>query len=433
MVQQNTAISEIKKKHRFLFSVISFVLLVLFAVIIQYLYRPDVSRYLITDLSVVMIIGFLLLILLLGLAYALRLSRQTVRIMEDYSGRLEKILNIMRDLREEVYGDILLNKIMDYALDITQSDAGSILLLDGDQLVFKVVRGEKAGHLLGMSVPVGKGITGWVADSGRPLRLQDVRKDARFNPEIDATTGFVTKSILCVPLMTKSGVIGVLELLNRRGGHPYRERDEEITVYLAEQAAISIIKTKFLEDQKNYEIHITEMLLESMDSQLPEKKGHARRVAKLSNIIARMLNMSEAEKKRLYFASLLHDVGFLKIHPDETFKKAEYLRHPVLGYEMIRPITFYTDIAAYILHHHERYDGTGYPSRLQGEGIPLEARIIAIAEAFDSMISRVSYRVPVSFEEAVAELQRHAGTQFDPELVETFISNITADSLKNIA
>jgi len=433
MVQQNTAISEIKKKHRVLFSVVSFIVLVLFAVIIQYLFRPAASRFLITDAFVIAIIGIVILILLLGLSFALRLSRQTVRIMEDYSGRLEKILNIMRDLREEVYGDILLNKIMDYALDITQSDAGSILLLDGDQLVFKVVRGEKAGHLLGMSVPVGKGITGWVAENGRPLRIQDVRKDERFNPDIDATTGFVTRSILCVPLMTKSGVIGVLELLNRRGGHPYRERDEEITVYLAEQAAISIIKTKFLEDQKNYEIHITEMLLESMDSQLPEKKGHARRVAKLSNIIARMLNMSEAEKKRLYFASLLHDVGFLKIHPDETFRKEQYLRHPVLGYEMIKPITFYTDIAFYILHHHERYDGTGYPSRLKGEGIPLEARIIAIAEAFDSMISRVSYRVPVSFEEAVTELQRHAGTQFDPELVETFISNISADSLKNIA
>lgn len=432
-VQQNTAIIEIKKKHRILIAVLGFVIFVLFAVIIRYLY-PPVASYLdfLPDVSITLIIAIVFFLSLLGLFFAFRLARQTVRIIDDYSGRLEKILNIMRDLREEVYGDILLNKIMDYALDITQSDAGSVLLMDDNNLVFKIVRGEKAAQLLGTAVPIGKGVTGWVAQNGIPIRIHDVSKDGRFNPAIDATTGYITKSVLCVPLVTKAGVIGVIELLNRKGGHPYRERDEEVTLYLAEQAAISIMKTKFIEDQKNYEIHITEMLLEAMDFQIPEKRGHARRVAKFSNIIARMLNMSEEEKKRLYFASLLHDVGFLKIRVDETFKKEEFMRHPVMGYEMIKPINFYADIAPYILHHHERYNGEGYPSGLKGEDIPLEARIIAISEAFDSMISRVSYRVPVNFDEAIAELKRHAGTQFDPELVETFISNITADYIKNI-
>lgn len=432
MEHQNAAITEIKKKTRILIYIISFVILTLFAVILRYLYQP-VSSLLsfLPEISVTLIISIVFFLSLVGLYLAGVLSRQSIRIIEDYSGRLEKILNITRDIREEVYGDILLNKIMDYALSITQSDAGSILLLDNNILIFKIVRGEKADKLLGTSVESGKGITGWVAEHGVPLRITDVRKDNRFNPDIDAITGYVTKSILCVPLITKSGVIGVIELLNRKGGHLYRQRDEEIITYLAEQAAISIIKTKFFEDQKNYEIHLTEMLLEAIDFQIPEKRGHSKRVARYSNIIARVMNMTEEEKKRLYFACLLHDVGFLKIRVDETFKKEEFMRHPVIGYEMIKPINFYAEIAPFILHHHERYDGYGYPAKLKGEDIPIEARIIAIAEAFDSMISKISYRVPVSFDEAIEELRRNEGTQFDPELVEIFTGNIAPEHVQH--
>jgi len=422
---KNPAIREISRKFRFSLSVVAFVIITLLAVILKYLDTPvSASLGFLPDVSVGMIVGMALFLSVIGLYYSVRISRQVLRIIKDYSSRLEKILSITRDLREEIYGDILLEKIMDYALAITNSDAGSILLLDKDALVFKIVKGERTKSLLGTSVEKGKGISGWVAETGEPARITDVTKDKRFNPDIDAMTGYETKSVLCVPLRTQSTVIGVLELLNKTGGYSYRDRDEEIIIYLAEQAAISILKTKFYEDQKNYEIHLTEMLLEAIDFHIPEKKGHSRRVARYSNIMAKGLNMAEDEKKRLYFASLLHDVGFLKINPDETFKKEEFMRHPEVGYEMIKPINFYEYVAPFILHHHERYDGYGYPSQLKGESIPLESRIIAIAEAFDAMVSPISYRVPVSFQEAIDELRRKSGSQFDQELVEIFATNV---------
>jgi HD-GYP domain-containing protein (c-di-GMP phosphodiesterase class II) len=106
------------------------------------------------------------------------------------------------------------------------------------------------------------------------------------------------------------------------------------------------------------------------------------------------------------------------------------MRHPVVGYDMIKQINFYADIAPVILYHHERYDGHGYPSKLKGEDIPIEGRIIAIAEAFDSMISISSYRVPVSFNEAIEELKRKSGSQFDQELVEIFAENIDSSCIK---
>ena len=422
---QNSVVQEISRKFRLSISVVAFVIITLFAVIVRYVLAPAPAiQDLLPDVSLKVIIGICLFLSLVGLYYSVSISKQVLRIVKDYGNRIDRILGITSDLREEIYGDILLEKIMEYALAITNSQAGSILLADSEVLVFKIVKGEKAEQLVGTTVEKGKGISGWVAQTGKAVRITDVSRDERFNPAVDSMTGFETKSILCVPLRTKSGVIGVLELLNKEGGYAYRERDEEVITYLAEQAAISIIKTKFVEDQKNYQIHLTEMLLEAIDFHIPEKRGHSKRVARYSNIIARGINMPEDEKKRLYFASLLHDVGFLKIHSDEAFRKEEFMRHPSVGYEMIKPINFYEDIALFILHHHERYDGYGYPSKLQGEGIPLEARIIAIAEAFDAMVSTTSYRVPVSFQEAVEELKRKAGTQFDQELVEIFVNNI---------
>jgi putative nucleotidyltransferase with HDIG domain len=429
---KNTVLDEIRKKMRLLIFVVTFVIVTLFGVILGHIYDPMLSVFdFFPNFSITLIIIFTFVLTVLGLYLSVTLSRRTFRITEDYSTRLDRLLSITKDLREEVHSDILLEKIMDYAQSITQSSAGSLLLTDSDnRLVFKIVRGEKASPLLGTSIPIGKGLTGWAAEKGVAIRSNDVLKDDRFTPDFDALTGFKTKSIMCLPLRTKARVIGMLVLLNKKDGHPYRPRDEEIATYLADQAAISILRTAFIEDQKNYEIHLTEILLETIDFQISNKGGHSKRVAQYSNIIAKALNMPEEAQKKFYFAGLLHDVGFLKMHSTDVFNKEELMQHPVVGYEMIKPINFYADIAPIILHHHERYDGYGYPSHLKGDEIPLGARIVCIAEAFDAMTSSRSYKIPISFEDALEELRKNAGTQFDPDLVKLFIENISPKQMR---
>jgi putative nucleotidyltransferase with HDIG domain len=427
---KETIITEIKKKIRLLNAVAGFIVITLLAVILRYLYKPftEVTDFL-PEVSVTLIIYIVVGLTLVGFYLWRLVSKQIISSIKNYRNRLDRILNFTRDLREEIYGDILLDKIMDSSLSITQSDAGSILIIEDNKLVFKIVKGEKSVELLGTSIPKNQGIAGWVAQQGKSLLITDAQEDERFNPDVDSMTGYQTRSVLCVPLMMKTGIIGVIELLNKKEGF-YDQKDEELITYLADQAAISIARARFFEDQKNYEIHLTDMLLDSIDFHIPEKAGHSKRVARYSNIIARATNMSEGRQKKLYFASLLHDIGFLKIRAEEYYNENVYKKHSIIGYEMVRPITFYADIAPIILYHHEKYDGSGYPKGLRGDKIPLESRIIAITEAFDAMVSKTSYKLPMDFEAAIEELNKNAGTQFDPKLVKVFVKHIKPEHLQ---
>lgn len=425
-----TEITEIKHKIRLFNAVGGFVVVALLAVILRYIYKPfSEAMDFLPEISITLIIIIVIGLSLISFYIWGWVSRQIISSIERYKNRLDRIINFTRDLREEIYGDILLDKIMDYSLSITQSDAGSVLIIENNNLVFKIVKGEKSVELLGTSIPKGKGIAGWVAQNGQPVRIANAQADERFNADVDAITGYQTNSVLCVPLQMKSGIIGVIELLNTKEEF-YSQKDEELIVYLADQSAISIAQTRFFEDHKNYEIHITDMLLEAIDFHIPEKAGHSKRVARYSNILAKAINLSEERQKKLYFASLLHDIGLLKILAQDYYNQDIYKKHPIIGYEIIRPITFYADIAPLILYHHERYDGNGYPKGLKGDEIPLETRIITITEAFDVLISSISYKLRGDFNTAIEELKKNVGSQFDPKLVEAFINNIKPEHLQ---
>jgi len=423
-VAKKIATEEIKNKLRLLNLLIAFVILALLFVIVRYLYSPF-SHFLsfLPDASMVLIMVLAVGLAVLGLYLSRVLSGQVIHKIEDYGERLDRILTVTRDIREEMYGDILLDKIMNCSLTLTGSDGGSVLLADDDRLVFKTIKGLKEEEYRGKTIPKEAGIGGWVLQHGEAVLIGDVTKDERYDASIDEFRGSKPGSLLCVPLKTRASIIGVMELVSKKQDF-YSVRDIDVVSYLAEQAAASVEMTRFYDDQRNYEIHLTDILLEAIDRFMSEKQGHPKRVAQYANIIARAVNMPEERKRRLYFAGLLHDIGFLKISAEKSMEKEAYTTHPVIGYEMLKPINFYKDIAPYVLHHHERYDGRGYPDKLKGNDIPLESRILAIAEAFDSMASRISYKGSVNFDAALQELLKNKGGQFDPELVDLFVRDI---------
>ena len=170
---RKSIITEIKQKIRLLNMIAAFIVITLLAVILRYLFKPvSEAMDFLPDVSITLIIAIVIVLTVTGFYMWRLVSRQIIRSIEKYRNRLDHILNITRDLREEIYGDIVLDKIMDYSLSITHSDAGSIFLIEGDNLVFKIVKGEKAVELSGTAIPKGKGIAGWVAENAQPLRLQ---------------------------------------------------------------------------------------------------------------------------------------------------------------------------------------------------------------------------------------------------------------------
>ncbi len=431
-------IEDIQKKIKLLNYIVTFIVFVLVFLLSRFLYYV---WNLITKPSIVAMLSitaFLILETCIYLYLSNKISKQSVKTIESYSNKLDRMLNLTLDIREEKYGDVLLMKILEHTSAFAGADAGSIMLLDNEKLVFKTVKGLDGKQLLGVSMPKNEGIAGWVIQRGEYLIVNDVKHDKRFSPIIDGLTGYETRSVFCMPFKLSTGVIGVLELLNKTAGS-FALEDAEFISYFTNQAAIAIDVANFYAGQRNFEIHLTGILIDAIDNTYPEKRGHSERVAKYSLLMAHAINMSEDEKKKLYRACLLHDIGFLKIHPGAVLSNSKYKLHPQLAYEMLRPIDFYADIALIVLHHHERYDGNGYPSGLKGEDIPLESRIIAIAEAFDAIVSRDSYkyigelingnvRPPIcDFDSTIEKIKNNAGTQFDPQLVEIFVNKITPE------
>jgi len=162
-------------------------------------------------------------------------------------------------------------------------------------------------------------------------------------------------------------------------------------------------------------------------------RGHSERVARGSAMIAQEVGMRSSRVEAIRYAGMLHDVGKLGV-PTTVLQKSGPLTeeefaaiqlHPMRGLEIVREIGFLDEALAGIMHHHERMDGLGYPMGLAGDEIPEFARVIAVADAFDAMTSNRSYRGARSIEDAVADLRRWSGTQFDPALVDAFVAALS--------
>lgn len=174
-----------------------------------------------------------------------------------------------------------------------------------------------------------------------------------------------------------------------------------------------------------------------VDQRVSKTGEHSARVAKLASTTARELKMSDDEIENVYWASILHDIGKIGIS-DRVLRKKSILSeedwvlikmHPMIGSNIVSSIDAYPSLAPTISAHQEKYDGTGYPKGLSGKNIPLGARILGIADAYQAMIEERYYRQARTHEEAVAELQKVKGTQFDPDVLDVFISVINSEAV----
>lgn len=179
----------------------------------------------------------------------------------------------------------------------------------------------------------------------------------------------------------------------------------------------------------------------ALEARDPYLRGHSARVTTFAESMARMLGWAGERLDVLRLGGSLHDVGKIAVNarvlrkpgPLTEDELAQIRRHPVTGARLVECFDDFEPALPYVLHHHERWDGSGYPHGLRGETIPVEGRLLGVADAFDAMTSKRAYRSALSVEQALTELRRCAGTQFDPELAKTFVDGWCRGEIESTA
>jgi HD-GYP domain-containing protein (c-di-GMP phosphodiesterase class II) len=296
-------------------------------------------------------------------------------------------------------------------------------------------------NLVGVRVPAGKGIIGYVVHSGETVLVADTRQDARHYSQVDQDSGFETRSILAVPLKartvvlggeqgaTQEHIIGGLEALNKLEG-TFDQEDARLLETFANQTATVLEIARLYTNTSDLLIGVVKALTTAIDAKDPYTEGHSQRVSDFSLAIARELDIPTETINHLRIAGLLHDVGKIGV-PDMVLKKPGYLddremaemkKHPMIGEKIMKPVSILQGELPAIAEHHEHVDGTGYPKGLSGEEISLIGRIVAVADVFDALTSDRHYRQGQAAEQVFQELLAGVGTHFDANCVNALIS-----------
>lgn len=271
--------------------------------------------------------------------------------------------------------------------------------------------------------PIGeRGIVDWVARHGESVLSNDVRRDPRYLPFLPQT-----RSELCVPIKDGEKIIGGINVESDRP-NAFTENDLLALEALGDQLAIAIRNARLHQELKEAAIEMITTLARVIEERDAYTEEHCEQVAELAIAVGHRFGLPLERLEQLRYAALLHDVGKVGF-TDRILTKpgrlseaewAEIHKHPTWGQELIASISYLGRAAEIVGQHHERFDGRGYPQGLAGEEILLEARILAVVDAYSAMRSARPYRQALSEEEAVQELGENAGTQFDPQVVEVF-------------
>lgn len=354
----------------------------------------------------------------------------------------QRLIQVGIALSAEQDVEQLLELIVAESRSLTQSEGGSLYIRAGDSLNFVVSQNEVLGEATNFkpfSLPLSEAsIAGYVVLTGQTINIADVYQLSpalpyRFNPEFDQRMGYRTGSVLTVPLRDGRGtVIGALQLLNccSLPGQPFPPVAVSLAEALASQAAVAYLNARLTHELKaaNYDtIFRLSLAAEYRDR---DTSFHLKRMSHYSKIIAKHLGFSEADQEIILYASPMHDVGKIGI-PDAILLKPGKLtpqeravmeQHPVIGAEILggSDSVILQKSAVIALSHHEKFDGSGYPNGFKGQDIPLEGRIVALADVFDALTSRRVYKEAWSLDDVFALVAKARGQHFDPDVIDAF-------------
>lgn len=349
-------------------------------------------------------------------------SNERQRVSEQISQHLQQTLDT------EVLIPLILHEV-NTAID---AEAQSLWLVNRETglLDCRYATGPHTEQIKKVTVPLGVGVVGSSVERQMAILVPDGHEEDLVFRGADQATGFVTRSLLCVPLVRQGRAIGAIEAVNKRGGGRFTQEDLDLLRTIAASAALSIENAQLYADLSASYDSTLDALMGALDSRDRETEGHSRRVMEYTARLALQLGLGAAEVATIRRGALIHDIGKISI-PDAILKKAGPLddeerrmmqMHPLAGYEMLFDIPYLKDELSIVIAHHERWDGTGYPFGLAGEAIPLAARLFALSDTFDAVTSDRTYRGARSCEDAIRLIGDEKGRQFDPAAVSAFLA-----------
>ncbi len=315
---------------------------------------------------------------------------------------LEAVAELGRRLRHVTEPEQVQQVLVDYAATVTASPHAALLVVSGDGCRVAAARGAYA------AVQNREGSAGSLREAVGP------RAEA--------------------PLVVGGAQMGSLVVARRPEEPGYEDAALRVLQAVAELGASALSRAAALAELEQAYIAAVVALARAVDARDTYTADHSERMAQWAETVARRMGCSEEEVREVRWAAVLHDIGKLAT-PDAVLRKPGPLspeewevmrRHPVVGEEILKPVRRLVGVALLVRHHQERWDGTGYPDGLRGEQIPLGARILAVVDAYTAMTDQRPYRPARTHEEAVTELRRCAGTQFDPAVVSAFVQVLEA-------
>ena len=336
-----------------------------------------------------------------------------------------KVINKIKSLDE------VLESMANFARDILQADRCSIFIYnkEKEELWSKVAHKVHPIHFSAQ-----KGVAGYAVLSKETQIVVDAYNDYRFNPEVDKVTGYLTQTILSVPLLdNQENTIGVFQALNKKESI-FTNIDAEILLLISNYAASAIENAILYDKLRETHTKIINKLASAAEFKDQETSKHTKRVGLYSALLAEQYGLSREDVSKIELTAPMHDAGKIGIADkimlkpgkldDEEFEVMK--THAKIGHDLLfdEENEYLITAALIALEHHEKWDGTGYPYGKKGEDISIFGRIVAIADVFDALISVRPYKNPWSFEQAHHYLQQNSGTHFDPTLIALFDKNI---------
>jgi len=338
-----------------------------------------------------------------------RLNDETARLANDF----ERMIKIITGALEYENNNEYLENIFELSLDFVPSaESGVVFLLNDDNEIEFIKEHKKSfniNHIKEM------------------MLMMPVKNEVGIIKNIDS-------NLINIGFYYGSKLVGGMSFYRKNDNGIFSEYDGRLLKSISVLVNNYYTNKKIIENKNNTQNSIIISLVKMLELFDSYTKGHSENVAILSKKLAVKIGIEDVDSA--YWAGMVHDIGkilvdrnILNKNTKLNFKEYETIKmHPYWGYEVLKKSDELKDIAEYVLYHHERYDGTGYPYGLKGEDIPEISQIISVVDSYDTMISKRSYKEPLTIEEAIIELNSMKGTQFSPKMVDVFVNEILCDN-----